>query len=341
MRCRSPRVEELPRQIYIETTNRCNSCCQTCIRTFRALEPARDLSLDEFAAIVAQFPALERVVLHGIGEPLLVGALPAMICHVKEQHPAATVLFNTNAILLDDARQRALIRAGLDEARISLDAASAATYAAIRGVHAFDRVVDNVQRFARLVGSAARPRLSLWFTTMRENLAELPALVDLAAQLGVREVHVQRLVLIHEGLAQAEQSVYRQLGAREEAHLAEAARRARSHGVHLGASGRISPQESLNGDGSADLLAADTRDRPWAACYRMWTSTYITANGNVLPCCISPFSTSDYARLILGNVFETPFAEIWNGARYVERRAALYSASPLDPCGQCGTNWSL
>jgi MoaA/NifB/PqqE/SkfB family radical SAM enzyme len=341
MPTRSPRADELPRQVYIETTNRCNSRCQTCIRTFRTLEPVRDLSLDEFVAIVDQFPVLEWVALHGIGEPLLVKALPEMIRHVKERHPAATVLFNTNAILLDDARQRSLIRAGLDEARISLDAASAPTYAAIRGVDAFDQVVDNVRRFAHLLDGAGRPSLSIWFTTMRENLAELPAVVDLAAQAGVREVHVQRLVLIHEGLAQAEQSVYRRLGEQEQASLAEATRRARAHGVRLGASGRISPQESLSGDGSTGLPAADTRERPWAACYRMWTSTYITANGNVLPCCISPFSTTHYRQLILGNVFETPFAEIWNGAGYVERRAALYTASPLDPCAQCGTNWSL
>jgi len=337
---RSPRAGELPRQVYIETTNRCNSRCQTCIRTFHPPEPARDLSLDEFAAIVAQFPVLERVALHGIGEPLLVEALPAMIRHVKVRHPAATVLFNTNAILLDDARQRELVRAGLDEARISLDAASAATYAAIRGVDAFERVVDNVRHFARLLGRTGRARLSFWFTTMRENLAELPALVDLAGELGVPEVHVQRLVLIHEGLAQAEQSLYRQLGEREEAYLAEAGRRARAYGVHLGASGRISPHESLGAENTG-LPAADTADGPWAACYRMWTSTYITANGNVLPCCISPFSTADYGRLILGNVLETPFAEIWNGARYVERRTALYTEHPLDPCAQCGTNWSL
>ena len=65
-------------------------------------------------------------------------------------------------------------------------------------------------------------------------------------------------------------------------------------------------------------------------------SVYITANGNVVPCCISPFSTTNCAGLILGNVFQTLFAQIWNGARYVERRAALYTTQPLHPCEQCG-----
>ena len=68
---------------------------------------------------------------------------------------------------------------------------------------------------------------------------------------------------------------------------------------------------------------------------------YVTANGNVLPCCISPFSTTDYAGLILGNVFDSSFAEIWNGEKYTARRAALHTARPLHPCEFCGVNWTL
>jgi MoaA/NifB/PqqE/SkfB family radical SAM enzyme len=62
---RNPVAERLPRELYVEVTNRCNSRCQTCIRTFELLEPLRDLRLAEFQAIVDQFPVLERVVLHG------------------------------------------------------------------------------------------------------------------------------------------------------------------------------------------------------------------------------------------------------------------------------------
>jgi MoaA/NifB/PqqE/SkfB family radical SAM enzyme len=335
MPARDPVAAELPRQVYIETTNRCNSRCQTCVRTFRRLEPSCDLTIDRFAAIVGQFPSLDRVALHGIGEPLLVRALPDMIRHLKGRHPAATVLLNTNAILLDEARGRALAEAGLDQARISLDAASAPTYAKIRGIDAFDRVIDNVRHYAERLGPGGRPSLSLWFTTMRENLPELPALVDLAAQIGVREVYIQRLVVIDHGLAQAEQSLYRRLERQEEIYLAEAAHRAEIRGLSLQASGRVSPRASLAGENGAG------HDAPWSACYRMWTSTYITCNGNVLPCCISPFAASDYDQLVLGNAFDMPFAEIWNGKKYVERRAALHAGRPLDPCHQCGAYWSL
>jgi len=346
---RDPLAEALPRELNLEVTNRCNSHCQTCIRTFQLLEPPRDLGLAEFRSIVDQFSELKRVVLHGIGEPLLNAALPRMIGYIKVQHPGVTVLFNSNAVLLDDDWQRALVDAGLDEFRVSLDAATAAIYAEIRGIDAFGLVTENVRRFSSLIRNGELPRLSIWLTAMRQNLTELPALVDLAADIGVPEVYVQRLVLMHRGLARQEQSLYGRLRAKEESALVEAAERAGVCGVAFRASGLSSPGDSLrgSGDGHGSLDAARdstfdaAHDWPWLGCYRMWRLTYITANGNVLPCCISPFSAGDYASLVLGNVFETPFAQIWNAPKYVERRASLYTPCPSHPCELCGVRWSL
>jgi MoaA/NifB/PqqE/SkfB family radical SAM enzyme len=341
MASRTPVAQQLPRDLYVEVTNRCNSRCQTCIRTFQQLEPLRDLELDEFQGIVDQFPALDRVVLHGIGEPLLNAELPAMIRAVKDRHPSTIVLFNSNAILLDERWQAALIDAGLDEFRISLDAATPATYVKTRGINALDAVIENTRRFAHALRHAASPQLSFWLIAMRENLDELPDLVDLAADLGVPQVYVQRLVLIQHGLARAEQSLYRRLRTQEEAALAKAARHARRHNVAFRASGLTSPQDSLRGPDGRETTDGCEPDRPYSACHRPWTTTYITANGNVLPCCISPFSTRDYPGLVLGNVFRSPFAQIWNDASYLERRSALHTAHPLHPCELCGVSWSL
>jgi hypothetical protein len=48
-----------------------------------------------FASIVDQVPDLARVVLLGVGEPMLVKALPRRIRHLKGRGMCA--LFNTNA----------------------------------------------------------------------------------------------------------------------------------------------------------------------------------------------------------------------------------------------------
>ncbi len=70
-------AEAPPVCLYLEVTNRCNLLCETCPRTFEALEPPADMSWELFTSIVDQVPDVARVVLHGVGEPMLVKSLPA------------------------------------------------------------------------------------------------------------------------------------------------------------------------------------------------------------------------------------------------------------------------
>ncbi len=156
----------LPRSIYIEPTSRCNELCQQCPRTLLSREDDRDLSFERFREIVEQFPDLERVVLHGLGEPLLNKELPLMIRYLKER--GVTVLFNSNGILLTEKRGQALIDAGLDEYRLSMDGATRETYARVRGVDAFEKIWRNVGKFITLqkAQNASKPAVSLWFTAM-------------------------------------------------------------------------------------------------------------------------------------------------------------------------------
>ena len=326
-------VDTLPRVLYLETTNRCDSKCQTCIRTFRSLEPPADLTLERVRAIVAQLPALERAVLHGIGEPLLNPEIFDIVAELKGR--GIGVLFNSDAIGLTEARALRLLASGLDEYRVSLDAATRDTYRRLRGVDRFDRVVANVRRLLALRRARGRatPRLSLWFTATRMNFEELPLLVRLAADLGADDVHVQRLVFNGLGLATHANSLHGALRERERGVVEAAESLAGALGVALSASGVTTPLMSL--------AAPSGQARPWAGCQRPWTLSYVTANGNVLPCCISPWVTRDYAGLILGNAFTESFATIWNGERYRRFRAAFESDTPSEACRGCGSCWSI
>jgi radical SAM protein with 4Fe4S-binding SPASM domain len=144
---------------------------------------------------------------------------------------------------------------------------------------------------------------------------------------------VQRLVYNELGLACREQSLHRAMQAAEETLLHEAEELAANLEIVFVASGATSPRESL--------LSPDGNRRPWARCRRPMTLAYITANGNVLPCCFSPFTTRDYPSLILGNVFETPLLKIWGSESYGNFRAALQSDTPPEACDRCGVAWSL
>ena len=140
--------QQMPVCLYLETTNRCNLLCTTCPRTYAELEPPADMSWELFTSIVDQIPGLQRAVLHGVGEPMLVKHLPRMVSYLKERN--VYVLFNTNGTVLNERNGRALIEAGLDELRVSLDAANARTYREIRGKNYFSRILKNVRAFRDL-----------------------------------------------------------------------------------------------------------------------------------------------------------------------------------------------
>jgi len=331
---RTERAENPPVCLYLEVTNRCNLLCETCPRTFEALEPPADMSWSLFTRIVDQVPGLARAVLHGVGEPMLVRDLPRMIRYLKDR--AVYVLFNTNGTLLHPRKFRWLVESGLDELRISLDAADGPTYAKVRGKDFFHRIMRDVGQFTayQREHELEHPRVSLWLTGLRETVLQLPEFVRLAAKLGVREVYLQRLVFddLGFGMARPDSSLFERTHVEEQAAIDEAVALGASLGIRLDASGATEPGLSLKQQQS---------ENPWSVCRRPWSLMYYTANGRALPCCIAPFSARGYDSYTLGDATQATLAEIWNGPAYREFRSALLGNTPPKPCQGCGLRWSL
>jgi MoaA/NifB/PqqE/SkfB family radical SAM enzyme len=327
---------QLPVCIYLETTNRCNLLCTTCPRTYEELEPPADMSWDLFTSIVDQVPHVSRAVLHGVGEPMLVKNLPRMVRYLKDR--GVYVLFNTNGTLLNERNGRALMAAGLDELRVSLDASNARAFRAIRGKDYFGRILKNVRTFRELQEREGtdRPRVSAWLTGLKETIAELPAFVRVAADIGVREIYLQRLVYFTQdsiGHARPDQALYERMTREDASYLSAAVELARSYGIKFSASGAASePGMSLSRDSNVS---------PWSLCRRPWTVMYFTANGRALPCCIAPFSQRGYENYTLGDATQQTLREIWNGQDYRTFREALLSEQPPGCCAGCGLRWSL
>ncbi|SEB80796.1 Radical SAM superfamily enzyme, MoaA/NifB/PqqE/SkfB family [Rhizobiales bacterium GAS188] len=320
--------------LYLEVTNRCNLPCTTCPRTYEELEPEKDMSFDMFTRIVDQSPSVKRVVLHGVGEPMMVKDLPRMVSYLKAR--GIYVLFNTNGTLLKVKKSRELIEAGLDELRVSLDAAEAGAYAKIRGRDMFDAIVRNLKGFLALKREIGveHPRVSLWLTGLKETIEQLPAFVRVADEIGVKEVHLQRLVYFPEGqgMAQPSSSLFESIDVAERAYLEEAKAVARELGVFFDASGAAEPEESLS---------RHVEGKPWSMCRRPWSLMYFTAHGRALPCCIAPFSMHGYDSFTLGDATTQTLPEIWNGDAYHQFREELLSDKPPGACANCGLRWSL
>jgi radical SAM protein with 4Fe4S-binding SPASM domain len=333
---RGPIAAAAPTCLSLEVTNECNLTCKTCPLTYGRVEPPALLTLGKVRFLVAQFPSATRMVLHGIGEPLLNQELPQIISYLKAE--GKYVLFNSNATLLNARWQQALIGSRLDEYRVSLDATTPESYAQVRGKPMFPSILKNLQAFMTLKKrlGAAQPRVSLWLTGLKETLGELPDFLRIAHRLGIEEVYLQRLVYWDddndEKLATPDQSLFHSLQAGEEAIIQASEALAKQLGLHFEASGATTPARSVQ-------QTADTR--PWVRCMRPWTVMYITANGSVFPCCIAPFSAESLPSITLGNAFEEPLATIWNNAHYQRFRRTLLSDEPHHCCRGCGAQWSL
>jgi hypothetical protein len=160
--------------------------------------------------------------------------------------------------------------------------------------------------------------------------------VKVAAEIGVKEVYLQRLVFFDEltiGKARPDEALFERLTEEEAAYLKQAEDLARSLGVTFSASGAATePGLSLKSGGVGS---------PWSLCRRPWSLMYFTAHGRALPCCIAPFSARGYESYTLGDATQQTLREIWNGPVYREFREALLTDAPPKPCAGCGLRWSL
>ncbi|MGL4648469.1 MAG: radical SAM protein, partial [Caldilineaceae bacterium] len=134
----SDRLRALP-ILVLYLTDGCNSRCATC-DIWRS--PRRNMRVELAGRLAAEAGALGlRWAVFSGGEAMQHPDWPRIASAFRAQG-ARTILL-TNGLLL--RKQAADVIATVDEVVVSLDAGCAPTYAAIRGVDAFDLVLDGFQ----------------------------------------------------------------------------------------------------------------------------------------------------------------------------------------------------
>src|SRR5450631_2706256 len=158
----SDRVRALP-LVVLYITDGCNSRCATC--DIWKL-PRRNMALSLVERLAEEFQQLgvRQVVLSG-GEAMQHPEWPriAQLFHAA----GARVQLLTNALALK--KQAQLVIENIDRVTVSLDGGTAETYAAIRGVDAFDPILEGI----RLVSAGGIP-VSTRTTVQHANFREMP-----------------------------------------------------------------------------------------------------------------------------------------------------------------------
>ncbi len=146
-----------------------------------------------FCQLVDRLPALSDLHLQGSEEPLLHLHFFQMVRYAATR--GIRVSTHTGLSILPQYCADECVQSGLHAMHVALDAASHAVYEAIHGKARFDKILRNLRRLTAAKSRFGHhlPHLHLSCTLVQQNLAELPALVQLAHDEGIRHLSMQHL----------------------------------------------------------------------------------------------------------------------------------------------------
>ena len=164
---RAPVVDHLPYYYSIHLNKPCNQRCIMCVPDF---QHRRDvLSFEGFVALFEQIePYAEHVTLIG-GETFMYPEIPEVLELLGRRSIEVTI--NTNATMLNDRVLPGLLGLHALNLKCSIHAATPETYHRVHGRDHFERVTENMRRFAELSRDLPDIRLITVYVVMRENLA--------------------------------------------------------------------------------------------------------------------------------------------------------------------------
>ena len=318
----------LPRHLIIEITSCCNLRCRKCPKTHDVVNTHQDQIMDrhEFERLIPLLPHIESLDLNGVwGEAFLHPELYLRMLQTLKDN-GVDVYTISNGTLITDELAHDLVAYDLNKLVVSLDAATAETYAKIRPPGRFEDLLQGMKSVAewkRKLGSE-NPRIELAFVGMKTNIHEFPDAVRLAGELGAAQICLQAMGeypgLEGESIAAHDKALGREV-------FAEAV----TAGAEVGVDVILLPADQFEETRKEHNLLED-HAKHRKHCHDLWNRAVIAATGDVLPCCASPES--------LGNLREQSFAEIWRGEAYNQLRRGFLSGDLPEMCQHCtGTAW--
>jgi len=300
----------------IEVTSRCGLRCPSCFHS-RKDTLRRDLSWEHLQRLEPHLDRVDNVILQGWGEPLLYPYLPEALGLVASR--GASAGFVTSGYGLNETLAGEVVRAGAAFISFSLGGAREATHTALRPGSSLEWIRDGIAllRHAAVSRKLEEPELQLTCLLQRENIRELPEVVDLAAQWGAKAVVAINPCHIGDR-DQERQRLFVCGGEPEREHaklLKTAAERARDKGVEL----RL---PALKGE---EVLVCE--ENPLQ-------NLFIASDGEVGPCVnmLPPAQRFGHlfcgaevegARQGFGNLADNDLLRIWNTRPYREFRRVL------------------
>jgi MoaA/NifB/PqqE/SkfB family radical SAM enzyme len=349
-----------PTHIWLGPTTRCNTRCRHCEHYYRDF--GSDMERTVYHKIRdSVLDGVKSMELYGDGEPFLGACFGEMFEDCLSRGIRICLISNGILLRRGELAER-LVRADVDLV-LSVDGDHKETFEFARPYVTWDGILEtlrNLKRHTDAAGAERKIRLHINFVGMKNNIADLPGVIRLAAEHGVSSVclltlssYDSREHIRAESLRNAPEIltpiVLRSLRLAKDLGVTltvpgsvrewiveggAPATGARSKLARLGRKIWLGTDlVRRRGARRALELARERAERKPAKanltfCPKPWQDAYFACDGKVTPCCASIE--------VFGDLTTQDWQEIWNGPLYRNLRRTVHSWNPTKTCRDCG-----
>lgn len=356
--CKNTVNKSYPDFFQIESTNYCNSKCIMCEHYFTHNKEAQIISMETLEHMRDAIQLSRRINLNGMGEPFISKLIKKQIdMYVLYGNK---IVANTNLSILDDELIERISK-DFEWLAISIDGAKKETYESVRIGMSYETLISNLYKLKERVPHVKKV---ISMVMMRQNVCEMPELVELAHKVGINQVVFLNLnpnLII--GNTRDEMHNYPKVA---EYYSVKALEKGEELGVHVVAANASSLnrgikfdeiQEELNKMQSIpmwkiaqeEILATakvvnkylETHDQEQnttvpttvkcsGVCDWLLKNCYTNLHGDISMCCRNLIYRA-------GNIDkEGKFLSVWNAPLLQKSREIFYSGYVPDSCLKCG-----
>ena len=288
-----------PFSLSIEPTTACNLGCPECPSGLKQFtRPTGKLNLDLHKKMIEQLKkSVFYINYYFQGEPFLHPNFLDLIIEAKRNKIYTST--STNAHFIDQKKAEEIVASGLDRLIISIDGLTQATYENYRVFGKLEKVIEGTNHLleAKKRMNSSTPHLIFQFLAVKPNEHEIPGIFQLGKEMKIDEVRIKS--------AQLYDYV---------------------NGNPLMPDNEKYSRYKLQADGTYKL-----KYKTGNHCWRMWSSSVLTWDGKIVPCCFDKD-----AKHVLGTLEDKTFNEIWNNRQYIAfRQAVLSGRNQIDICQNC------
>ncbi|MEA3318077.1 MAG: radical SAM/SPASM domain-containing protein [Bacteroidota bacterium] len=296
---RLPIIWGLPFSISIEPSSLCNLNCKECPSNKESNERENgNMTINNYRNIIDKiYKHCIYLILYFQGEPFINPAFFEMIKYAGKKK--IYTYSSTNGHFLNTINSEQIVSSGLNKLSISLDGTDQETYQKYRVDGNFDKVVEGIKTLVNTKKqlNSKHPYIELQFLVFKFNQHQINKIKTLGKELGVNKTVIKSAQIYNF-----------------------------SNKTDIIPDINKYSRYRKNSTGKY-IIKNKLKNR----CKRLWQTTVITWQGNILPCC---FDKSENNKM--GNILSTPFNRVWKNKAYTNfRKQILKNRSRINICNNC------